>query len=92
MSVTTKTRVDDGVFTGIDEGDGDPNVRCDWYDSVCLESPEFVIAPRGSKEDPSLRELYCERHYVLSLARLKDVHMQDCTGPLSAHAEHFGPL
>lgn len=91
MSVITKDRVDDGIIVDIGE-DGEPNVRCDWRDSVCLESPGFVIAPRGWKEDPSLQELYCERHYVLSLARLKDIHMHDCNGPLSAHAERYGPL
>ena len=92
MKGRIKTTVDDGIFVGISDDDGAPRPRCSCSETVCLETPTHLIAPPGAKRDPTQKAFYCERHYVLSLAHLIEVHVPNCAAPLSEHLGEFGEL
>lgn len=78
-------------LAGIDFGFGGRRPQgCVWDRSVCTESPTHQITV--TQGDHSVKEPYCQRHYVLALRHLADVHLNDCGGPASLHASSYGPI
>ena len=85
------------------EGDR-PRNRCGWADTVCMESPEYVIIPysrnrvMGGEESINTLnasfagEIYCQRHYVLSLVQYSFEFDCDCGYSKKGHFDWYGPI
>lgn len=73
-----------------DFGDGD-NTRCTWDECVCTETPTHyvVFAEHAGGGDA---QLFCARHYVLTLAQLIELHLPECSGGLGDHVLRYGSL
>lgn len=84
----TRTMDDTTAGTGTAAGFGAG--RCLWDDSVCTDPPTHYVTLRQS--EGTAAELYCVRHYVLTLARLCQLHLPGCEGPLDAHVAGHGEL
>ena len=85
--------------------DGGPSPRCMWDEFVCARSPErFVVfseAPKaqddagdqdGDDAADRVTELFCTRHYVLTLAQLLELHLPHCAGDVADHVTAFGKV
>lgn len=84
-------------FPDLETVEGVENPRCSWDESVCTASVEYRIQRRAGEDDtePGVDgevELFCPRHYVLSLARLVEVHEAECGHPAVEHLADYGPL
>ncbi len=78
------TPVGAGVEAGIGAG------RCMWGESVCVDTPtHFVTQEHADGVDA---EVFCVRHYVLTLAHLCQVHLPDCAGGFAGHVTSHGEL
>lgn len=64
--------------------------RCLWDKSVCVDSPtHFVTLELAGGADA---EVFCIRHYVLTLAHLCQVHLEVCEGGFNGHVADHGEL
>lgn len=84
-------------FPDLETVEGVENPRCSWGESVCTASVEYRIRRRAGEDDAEPAaggevELFCPRHYVLSLARLLEVHEAECGRPATEHLADYGPL
>ena len=84
-------------FPDLDTAEEVENPRCSWDESVCTASVEYRIRwqARESEAEPAAGgevELLCPRHYVLSLARLLEVHEAECGHTAAEHLAGYGPL
>lgn len=78
----------DVPVTGWDDMEPGGRPTCGWSDSVCLDAPDHHITWRG--EEGHTAELFCERHMVLTLAHLVEVHLQTCGGSFDDHVVEYG--
>lgn len=78
----------DTDFDKLDDGD---STRCTWNECVCTESPTHyvVFAEHAGGGDA---QLFCARHYVLTLAQLIELHLPECSGSFSDHVLRYGAL
>lgn len=72
----------------LDTGFG--NGRCLWDRSVCVDSPTHFVTYVA--EDGASAEVFCIRHYVLTLAHLCQVHLPSCGGDFTGHVASHGEL
>lgn len=80
---------DDILDMDVSLGGGRPR-GCMWMGSICMESPTHQITiPHGETEVP---QAFCERHYVLTMRHLVDVHLPECQGEVASHALSYGPI
>ncbi|WP_147406052.1 hypothetical protein [Kocuria tytonis] len=84
-------------FPDLEIVEGVENPRCSWNESVCTASVEYRIRRRAGEDTAESAvggevELLCPRHYVLSLARLLEVHEAECGTPAAEHLAEYGPL
>lgn len=83
-----RTQDDTTVGTGTDADFGAG--RCLWDDSVCVDKPtHFVTLETAGGADA---EVFCFRHYVLTLARLCQIHIPACEGDFAGHVASHGKL
>lgn len=77
--------------TGFDEFDDGDSTRCTWNECVCTETPTHyvVFAEHAGGGDA---QLFCARHYVLTLAQLIELHLPECSGGLGDHVLRYGSL
>ena len=80
---------DDLAGIDLEFGGGRPQ-GCTWDRAVCTASPTHQITV--TRGEHSVKESYCQRHYVLTLRHLADVHLNDCGGEASLHASSYGPI
>lgn len=80
----------DDVITGTGTTTGPGNSRCMWDDAVCVDLPTHFI--NHQQDEGTSAELFCVRHYVLTLARLCQLHLPDCPGPFDGHVAGHGEL
>lgn len=77
-------------------GRGGPRPRCHWDESVCTRTPEHVVVFTVASDDDAAGEAeaepYCPRHYVLTLARLLELHLPACSGSAHDHVVRVGRL
>lgn len=107
MMVSVEDRIDVRFTESLDHGDIDifpweddgdrPNPRCEWDDSVCLETPTHAIiwaVPDGREPDGDEATLWCARHFATFLARFAARHRAEtfCNAPLSKHFAYLGPI
>lgn len=90
----TRTRSEDDIFQGvIGGGDGGPNARCQWDETVCLDSPshliDFVVGDGPDDHEPVL---FCARHYAVELARFVQLHPAECPYAIDTHIVAFGSI
>lgn len=83
-----KTVDDVDAGTGTTTGPG--NIRCLWDDAVCVDPPTHFINHEGV--EGTFAEVFCVRHYVLTLARMCQLHLPDCPGPFDGHVAAHGEL
>ena len=85
-------------FPEITEGLTLENPRCGWNESVCQDSATHRIQYCRAQEEEEGPDaggevrLFCTRHYVLTLARLLEVHEMECGIPAVEHMDGYGPL
>lgn len=82
------TEKDTGTGTGTGAGFGAG--RCLWPESVCVDPPTHYISHETA--DGTEAEVYCLRHYVLSLASLCEMHLPGCDGDFPGHVAGHGSL
>ncbi|WP_230010768.1 hypothetical protein, partial [Microbacterium sp. Bi128] len=58
----------DDVIDGTEVASGFGNTRCLWDKSVCVDPPTHFVTLELA--DGTNAEVFCIRHYVLTLARL----------------------
>lgn len=87
MSPTTKIGDSDA---GIDLGAGRGNSRCLWDESVCVDKPTHFVT--FAQAHGAEAEVFCVRHYVLTLAKLCQVHLPECDGGFRGHVLHRGAI
>lgn len=91
--MVVRTNIDDGSTTLAHAG-GPENPRCQWFYAICTQTPTHHIS--GPQDDDGIAssvELYCARHYVLTLARHLEVHGPTCEhGGLAEHISDYGAL
>lgn len=66
MSDTT-----DGILVAGGAGAG----RCLWDETVCTDTPTHFVT--FEEADGASADVFCVRHYVLTLARLCQIHLPD---------------
>jgi hypothetical protein len=76
----------DGVLVGSGPGDG----RCLWDETVCTDTPTHFVT--FEEADGASADLFCVRHYVLTLARLCQIHLPECAGGFAGHVARHGEL
>lgn len=82
------TDLDDGDFDQFDDGNA---TRCTWNESVCVDKPtQFVVFAEHAGGGDA--QLFCARHYVLTLAELLELHLPECPGDLNDHILRHGSL
>lgn len=64
--------------------------RCLWPESVCVDPPTHFVSQELA--DGRDAEVFCLRHYVLTLARLCEVHLPLCEGGFAGHVDSHGEL
>ena len=83
-------RTKDDTTAGADTAAGFGDGRCLWDESVCVDAPtHFVTWELAEGKDA---EVFCVRHYVLTLAHLCQVHLPVCEGDFAGHVEGHGKL
>ncbi|CEA09685.1 hypothetical protein BN1051_03057 [Arthrobacter saudimassiliensis] len=82
------TRDDTISDTGLDAGFGAG--RCVWDESVCVDKPTHFVT--SNVVGGAAAEVYCLRHYVLTLAGLCELHLPNCEGDFSGHVLSHGEL
>lgn len=84
------TRTQDDTIVGAGIGADFGNGRCMWDKSVCVDAPtRFVTLDLAAGKDA---EVFCVRHYVLTLAHLCQVHLPVCEGDFAGHVIDHGDL
>lgn len=69
-------------------GDGDGPRGCSWDEEVCTNCPTHFI--KGSGDE--VPQLFCARHYALSLAYYLEVHCHEYCSSTAQHFEKFGRM
>ena len=64
--------------------------RCLWDESVCADTPTHFVT--FEEAEGASAEVFCIRHYVLTLARLCQIHLPDCDGDFAGHVAGHGQL
>lgn len=78
--MSTKTYDDVFLLAGGERVGG----NCQWHESVCTDpAVGYLVYPDDS-------EVFCLRHYTLSLAQLVEAHVPFCPLSLSEHLIRFG--
>ncbi|GAB3847811.1 hypothetical protein [Nesterenkonia populi] len=92
-TVKEKTRTPDTGFPDVEAlPEGAPNPRCQWYYGVCTDAAtHHITRPAVGDEEPEANT-YCQRHWVLQMARDLEVHMPTCTGTVDSHYAGYGPI
>lgn len=81
------TQRDGGSLDEVVDGDWGRH-GCGWDESVCSDEPEYrIVAPDSG--DGGSAGIYCPRHYALELIRLVEIHLPECSEPLSAHVSVY---
>lgn len=80
-----QTKSHDGIDISI-IGDGDFRGTCQWHEDVCTQSPDAYVSSANDTE------VYCLRHYTLTLSQLAEVHLLSCMSSLSEHITAYGRL
>lgn len=80
----------DDTTSGTVTGAGFSAGRCLWDDTVCVDPPTHFITERHAEGTHA--QVFCVRHYVLTLAHICQVHMATCDGPFSGHVADHGEL
>lgn len=83
-----RTKDDTGTDIGVDAGFSAG--RCAWDRSVCVDKPTHFVASEST--GGTTADVYCQRHYVLSLASLCELHLPDCAGDFPGHVARHGKL
>ena len=84
--IRTKDDTTSDIGTVADFG----SVRCLWDESVCVDAPtHFVSLELADGRDA---EVFCLRHYVLTLARMCEIHLPQCEGDFGGHVSGHGEL
>lgn len=83
-------RTMDDTTTGTGTGAGFSAGRCLWDDSVCVDPPSHFVTLLEA--EGTTAEVFCVRHYVLTLARLCQLHLPDCEGGFHGHVADHGEL
>lgn len=81
-----RTKDDTTDDTGLAAGFG--SGRCAWDRSVCVDKPTHFVTSDGVEGRSA--DVYCLRHYVLSLALLCELHLPDCAGDFPGHITRHG--
>jgi uncharacterized protein YPO0396 len=76
----------DGILVAGGPGAG----RCLWDESVCTDTPTHFVT--FEEADGASADMFCVRHYVLTLARLCQIHLPDCAGDFAGHVAAHGEL
>ncbi|MCQ2001467.1 hypothetical protein [Arthrobacter zhaoxinii] len=84
--IGTKDDTTAGTGTAADFG----SLRCLWPESVCVDPPTHFVAQELA--DGRDAEVFCVRHYVLTLARICEVHLPLCEGDFAGHVDSHGEL
>lgn len=84
--IGTKDDTTAGTGTAADFG----SLRCLWPESVCVDPPTHFVAHELADERDA--EVFCVRHYVLTLARICEVHLPLCEGDFAGHVDSHGEL
>ena len=84
------TRTMNDTTDGVIVGGGFNAGRCLWDESVCTDTPTHFVT--FDQADGAAAEVFCVRHYVLSLARLCQLHLPDCPGDFAGHVSSHGEL
>lgn len=94
MASKTDERIDLEEDVFVPEGDfgSGSGPRCGWTRSVCLDSSDYYVQYPSFQEGVANKEFYCQRHYVLTLANLAQVHIPVCDAALWQHLEGFGKI
>lgn len=88
----TTIALDDGIIVGVEQEGGWSGRRCTWPDSVCSELPTHYVRHPSVRPDELTIRFLCERHFVLTLAELVEVHLPQCDAAASDHVEGFGTI
>lgn len=64
---------------------------CHWGRSVCALPPQWYVTWNEPAGEPAV-ELFCQRHYVLTLDWMLTVHRAECHLPLADHVVARGQL
>ena len=64
--------------------------RCLWDESVCTDTPTHFVT--FEEAGGASADVFCVRHYVLTLARLCQLHLPDCAGDFAGHVASHGEL
>lgn len=84
-------RTKDDTTSGIGTITGGPGAgRCLWDESVCVDTPTHFVTQLQSEGTEA--EVFCVRHYVITLARMCQLHLPDCEGPFEGHVADHGEL
>ena len=84
--------IDDDIRTPVVADDADRPRGCRWDESVCTASPEYRVVRAAHGHDDAHADPYCPRHYALELARLVEVHLDECGQPASKHMIAYGRI
>lgn len=84
------TRAMNDTSDGVLVGGGFDAGRCLWDESVCIDTPTHFVT--FDQADGATAEVYCVRHYVLTLAHLCQVHLPECAGNFASHVAQRGEL
>ena len=80
-----QTKSHDGIDISI-SGDGDFRGTCQWHEDVCTQSPAAYVSSSNDTD------VYCLRHYTLTLSQLAEVHLLSCPESLGQHVASYGRL
>lgn len=84
--MTDSTQLDHGDIDITDIEQGGFRGTCQWQESVCTASPEAYITYAEESE------VFCLRHYTLTLSYTAEVHVPSCSHTLAQHITRFGRL
>lgn len=81
---------DDITIADLDTGGGGKG--CQWGEWVCTDSPSHTLIFRFVEDGEASQEaaVFCQRHYVVELARFVELHPDDCDKPLVDHLVAYG--
>ncbi|WP_293849385.1 hypothetical protein [uncultured Brevibacterium sp.] len=94
MPVTVKTPSDIEADFGF--GDDGFHRGCNWDKSPCGQTPEYYLSYRCTHpqhDDHATEiELYCPRHYALTLLRIQEVDLVLNSQTFQKYVWEYGPI
>lgn len=85
--IRTETR--DGDIIVIDDAGGPRPRGCAWDESVCTQTREYRVQYASGQDSTGEVDVFCPRHYALTLAELVEVHLVGCEGSAADHIVAF---